>query len=168
MWYVVQVRAGTEESIKIQCERTVPDSILERCFIPYYEERRRRQGSWTTIKRILFPGYVFAVTEDVEELCQQLKHVLGLTKIIGLGREIVPLSEDEVNFMERIGGKDQLVGMSEGIIEGGQVRIYDGPLQGMEGYVKKIDRHKRKAWLEIEMFGRIQLVQVGLEIVKKR
>lgn len=168
MWYVVQVRTGTEENIKIQCERTVPDSILERCFIPYYEERKRRQGSWTTLKRILFPGYVFAVTGDVEELYQQLKHVLGLTKILGSGRVIIPLSDDEVNFMERLGGKEQLVGMSEGIIEGGQVRIYQGPLQGMEGYVKKIDRHKRKAWLEIGMFGRMQMVQVGLEIVEKR
>lgn len=168
MWYVVQVRTGTEESIKIQCERNVSDSILKRSFIPYYEERRRWHGSWTTIKRILFPGYVFIVTEDVEELYEQLKRVLGLTKILGSGGEIVPLSDDEVNFMERIGGEEQLVGMSEGIIEGGQVRIYEGPLQGMEGLVKRIDRHKRKAWLEIKLFGRVQLVQVGLEIVEKR
>lgn len=168
MWYVLQVRTGTEERIKIQCERTVPDSTLERCFIPYYEERRRGRGSWTTIKKILFPGYVFVITEDVEGLYQQLKHVLGLTKILGLGEVIVPLSDDEVNLMERLGGEEQLVGMSEGIIEGGQVRIYNGPLQGMEGYVKKIDRHKRKAWLEITMFGGMQLMQVGLEIVEKR
>ena len=168
MWYVMQIRTGTEESIKIQCERTVPDSILERCFIPYYEERRRRQGGWTTIKRILFPGYVFVITEDVEELYQQLKHVLGLTKILGSGRVIVPLSDDEVNFMERLGGEDHLVRLSEGIIEGGQVKIYEGPLQGMEGLVKRIDRHKRKAWLEIRMFGKMQMVQVGLEIVEKR
>lgn len=168
MWYVMQVRAGTEESIKIQCERTVPDSILERCFIPYYEERRRWKGSWTTIRRILFSGYVFVITEDIEGLHQQLKHVLGLTKILGSGRDIVPLSDDEVNFMERLGGEEQLVRLSEGIIVGGQVRVYEGPLQGMEGLVKRIDRHKRKAWLEIKMFGRIQLVQVGLEIVEKR
>lgn len=168
MWYVVQVRTGTEKSIKIQCERIVPDSILEGCFIPYYEERRHRQGSWTTIRRILFPGYVFVITEDVEELQQQLKHVLGLTKFLGSGKVIVPLSDDEVDFMERLGGAEHLVRLSEGIIEGGQVRIYEGPLQGMEGYVKKIDRHKRKAWLEIKMFGRMQVVQVGLEIVEKR
>ena len=168
MWYVMQVRTGSEENIKIQCERTVSDNILERCFIPYYEERRHLKGNWTTIRRILFPGYVFLITEYVEELYQQLKCVLGMTKILGSGGEIVPLSVDEVNFLERIGGEEQLVEMSEGVIEGGQVRIYQGPLQGMEGQVKKIDRHKRKAWLEIRMFGRMQLMQVGLEIVEKR
>ena len=168
MWYVVQVRTGTEENIKNQCERNVSGSILERCFIPYYEERRCLQGSWTTIRKILFPGYVFVITEDVEELKQQLKYVLGLTKILGLGEEIVPLNDGEVNFMEQLGGEGQLVEISEGIIEGGEVRIYRGSLQGMEGHIKKIDRHKRKAWLEIEMFGRMQMVQVGLEIVEKR
>ena len=70
------------------------------------------------------------------------------------------LSDDEVNFMERLGGEEQLVEVSDGIIEGGKVRIYQGPLQDMEGHVK-IDRHKRKAWLEIRIFGRMQIVQVG-------
>ena len=39
---------------------------------------------------------------------------------------------------------------------------------GKEGYIKKVDRHKRKARLELEMFGRMQEIVVGLEIVEKR
>lgn len=58
--------------------------------------------------------------------------------------------------------------MSEGIIEGSKVSVNSGPLQGMEGYIRKIDRHKRKAYLEIPFFGRTQNIQVGLEIVEKR
>lgn len=37
----------------------------------------------------------------------------------------------------------------------------------MEGYIRKINRHKRKAWVSIEMFGRSVDMEVGLEIVKK-
>ena len=69
--------------------------------------------------------------------------------------------------MERFGGPKQIVGMSEGVIEGSQIIISSGPLQGLEGYIKKIDRHKRKAWVELPMFGRLQKVEVGLEIVRK-
>ena len=58
--------------------------------------------------------------------------------------------------------------MSTGIIEGEQVIVTGGPLMGMEGYIRKIDRHKRKAWVELEMFGRIQRVEIGLEIVEVR
>ena len=57
--------------------------------------------------------------------------------------------------------------MSEGIIEPSRIRILSGPLMGMEGQIRKIDRHKRKAWIEVELFGRIQRVEVGLEIPMK-
>ena len=63
MWYVVQVRTGTEENIRIQCQKRIPETILQRCFIPYYEEKKRMRGEWVTLKKVLFPGYVFMVTE---------------------------------------------------------------------------------------------------------
>ena len=84
-----------------------------------------------------------------------------------MGEDIVPLTEEEVQFLKRFGGEEQVVEMSEGIIENSETKILSGPLVGMEGTIRKIDRHKRKAWIEIEMFGRMQLVQVGLEILKK-
>lgn len=168
MWYVMQVKTGTEENIKLQCERVIPDCVLERCFLPYYEERRHVQGEWRTFRRILFPGYVFVVTDELEKLYPCLRNVQGLTKMLGADKEVIPLSAQEISFLRRMGGEEQLVEMSEGIIEGGMVRITAGPLIGMEGLIKRIDRHKRKAWLEMGMFGRKQTVQVGLEIVEKR
>lgn len=167
MWYVVQVRTGTEESIRTQCEKRMSGEVLERCFIPYYEESKRIRGRWTVLEKVLFPGYVFLITEKLEKVYNQLYGVIGLTKLIGTGREIVPLREEEIAFMQGIGGENQIVEMSEGVIEQSSVRITSGPLMGMEGLIKKIDRHKRKAWLEVPMFGRIQTVQVGVEIVAK-
>lgn len=167
MWYVVQVRTGTEERTRLQCQAKIPGDVLERCFIFYYEEKKRIGGKWITQKKVLYPGYIFVVTEDVEKLYEQLKNIGSLTKLIGTGETIVPLSQKEVDFLKGFGGEDQIVGMSEGIIEQSKVMITSGPLQGIEGFIKKIDRHKRKAYLEIPMFGKIQNVQVGLEIVAK-
>ena len=167
MWYVVQVRTGTEERIRLQCEANVSPSVIERCFIPYCEEQRRIRGKWTIIKKVLFPGYVFVITEKLEEAYEALKDVIGLTRLIGTGDEVVPLTEREVELLLSFGGEEQVVHVSEGIIENSQVRIKSGPLKGKEGYIKKIDRHKRKAWLEMEMFGQVQKVQVGLEITEK-
>ena len=167
MWYVMQVRIGTEENIRMQCIRKVPPEILGRCFIPYYEEKKRIGGEWKVQKKVLFPGYVFAATEDIRGLYEALKSVNGLTKLIGTGREIVPLTEEEKRFMQDFGGEEQVVPMSEGIIENSVTKILSGPLKGKEGLIRKIDRHKRKAWLEVEMFGRKQEIEVGLEIVAK-
>ena len=57
--------------------------------------------------------------------------------------------------------------MSVGVIEKDKVKIQEGPLVGMEGLIKKIDRHKRQAVLEMEMFGRKVEMKVGVEIVEK-
>ena len=167
MWYVLQVRTGTEESIRLQCRSNIPEAVLERCFIPYYEEKKRIRGEWTIQKKVLFPGYVFVVTEDLNHLYDSLKTVIGLTELIGTGKEIVPLTEEEKDFLLGFGGEEQVVKMSEGIIQGTKIIVTQGPLMGKEGYIKKIDRHKRKARLELEMFGRVQEVVVGLEIVEK-
>lgn len=167
-WYVMQVLTGMEENICVQCRKDIEKSILEKCFLPFYEEKRKIQGEWKTLKKLLFPGYVFVISGDKDCLYQKLKKVIGMTKLIGTGKEIIPLTKEEVSFLLKFGGEEQIVSMSEGIIEGNKLLIRSGPLQGMEGYIRKIDRHKRKAHLEIPFFGRVQNVQMGLEIVEKR
>ena len=168
MWYVIQVRTGTEEEIQRQCETIIDKSILEKSFIPKYEQERKYQGQWHTELKILFPGYVFLISGEKEKLFFELKRIIGLTKLLGTGETIVPLTDEEVNFLLRLGGEEQTVGMSEGFIENDRGVVTSGPLKGNEGLIRKIDRHKRKAWLEIEMFGRTVEMQVGLEVVGKR
>ena len=81
------------------------------------------RGEWTVKKKVLFPGYVFVVTEDMDQLYQSLKSVAGLTKLIGTGREVVPLTEEEKQFMLDLGGAEQVVPLSEGIIENSVTKI---------------------------------------------
>ena len=169
MWYVIQVRTGTEENIRCQCQWLISNDILERCFIPYYQLKKRFQGEWHIQEDILFPGYVFLFAQDLEMLAENLKRVVGLTRLIGTGDEIVPLSEAEITFLTKLGGgfDENIVKMSTGIIENDQIKVLSGPLKDMEGYIKKIDRHKRKAWISIEMFGRSIDAEIGLEIISK-
>lgn len=131
------------------------------------EETIFRQLKRHIQERILFPGYVFLIAENLEQLAENLRKVTGMTRLLGTGDEIIPLSQEEVELLLKLGKEEQLVAMSTGIIENDQVRILTGPLQGMEGYIRKINRHKRKAWVSIEMFGRSVDMEVGLEIVKK-
>lgn len=168
MWYVLQVRTGTESEIQTQCQSLISDSVLEQCFIPTYEEKRKIRGEWKLVQRTLFPGYLFVGTGQPEELYKSLHRVIGMTKMLRTGDTIVPLTKEEGRFLQEFGGIEQVVVMSEGVIEGDEVRVHSGPLKGREGLIRKIDRHKRVAWLELPMFGRIQQVRVGLEIVEKR
>lgn len=168
MWYAVQVRSGYEEEIKKQCKAIIPGDILEQCFIPYYESMKRYCGEWHKVRKVLFPGYVFMISEDLESLFFNLKHVTGLTKILGTDNDFVSLSEEEVRFLMEFGKAEHVVEMSKGIITNSRVTILEGPLIGHEGCIKRIDRHRRIAYLKINIMGREVDVQVGLEIVEKR
>ena len=123
MWYVMQVRTGTEENIRCQCQRLISSDILKRCFIPYYQQKKRFQGKWHIQERILFPGYVFLIAENLEQLAENLRKVTGMTRLLGTGDEIIPLSQEEVELLLKLGKEEQLVAMSTGIIENDQVRI---------------------------------------------
>ncbi|MCR5701085.1 MAG: antiterminator LoaP [Lachnospiraceae bacterium] len=165
-WYVIQVMSGQEHIVENMCKSCVI-SEDEEVFIPMYERRKKIGGNWKDEMYILFPGYVFLCTENVEDLYERLKVVPKLTKILKTGDEFIPLHDTEVEFMMRFGGKNHVVEMSVGYIEGDKVVVTEGPMTDWQGNVKKIDRHKRIAIIEVEMFGRMTDVTVGLEVVNK-
>ena len=65
------------------------------------------------------------------------------------------------------GNDCRVIEMSEGIVEGSKVVVLRGPLMGHEAEIKRVDRHRRTAELEICMFGRVKTIRLGLEIISK-
>lgn len=167
MWYVIQVTTGKEEQILTMIKKYGVQKYLKECFSPRYEHRRKYLGQWRQELAILFPGYIFVISDHVEELYQSLKRVPELTKILGVGEKWTPMTKEDIEIVEMLSDEERVVRFSEGYIAGTKVVVVKGPLQGMEGTIRRIDRHKRKAYLEIPMFGRVLNAQVGLEIVEK-
>ncbi|MCC8098005.1 MAG: antiterminator LoaP [Eubacterium sp.] len=167
MWYVMQVFTGEEEKMKKLCLAQIKQPILEDCFIPKYEEMKRYKGEWHKERKLLFPGYVILVTNQIYDLIGELSKINGFTHVLGDKDYITPLNDSEMAFLSRFGGEKQIVEMSTGIIVNDQVQITSGPMMGMEGCIRKIDRHKRTAQIEVEMFGRTMEATVGVEIIKK-
>ena len=118
---------------------------------------------------MLLPGYVFVVTKNPNALKAQLRRVPRFTRLLGNDDMFTPLNDQEVAFLNAFTqpGK-RTVELSTGVVEGDTVIILNGPLMGHDGLIKKIDRHKRLAYLELEMLGRKKTVKFGLEILAKR
>lgn len=167
MWYVVKVRTGAEENTRTKYVENVSETVLEKCSVFYYEEMRHFRGEWVTQKRVFLPGYLFVATEEIDELERQLRRVDGKAGFLGNDGGILPLSQEETDFLEGLGGKEQIIRMSEGVIEKSQLKVMAGPLRGKERMIRKIDRHKRRAYLEVPMFGGMQTVRAGLEVKSK-
>lgn len=174
MWYVVQVIGGQEDAAVLIIQKQASNETFKTVFVPKYEIRKRYFGAWKTRREVLFPGYVFVDTKTPDSFRQELNKVTTMTKLLSGETEtgkkkFIPLSNEEKTLISAfVGDEDHVMKMSEGIIEGDQIRVLKGPLQGYEALVAKVDRHKRLAYIDLNILGRIKTVKVGLEIVQKR
>lgn len=166
--YVIQVIGGRENTVQQLVASRASDLITE-CFAPRCELRKRYNGEWKTVKELLFPGYLFVDTTDVEALFRRLKEVPAFTRLLGNERDrFVPLDREEVAWIESLTtSQTRVLQMSEGVIEGDRVIVTKGPLKGHEALISKIDRHKRLAYLDLCILGRRKTIRVGIEIVAR-
>ena len=167
-WYVIQVRSGHEHEIADKCRFVIDGRILKECFIPEVITRKKFRGQWNEVKGVLFRGYVFLISDYIDELYVELKKIPDLTKMIGKKKDIIyPLTDGEIEFLKTFGKDNHIVDMSIGFIEGDAIHITQGPLQGKEGLITKIDRHKRIAYIKVNIFNEDITAKVGLEIISK-
>lgn len=170
MWYVVQTMAGQEEMVKLMLEKHLPKDSYEECRILYYLQKKKYQGEWHEERERLLPGYLFLVTDNPWVAWEALKKVPKFSRLLGNRdeKEIYPISQEEEKFLRKIIGDNNEVEISYGMIEGDTVRIISGGLMDLEAVIRKIDRHKRVAYIEMPIFGGVKIVQVGLEIIEKK
>lgn len=166
---MMQVVGGQEKRVLALLERNFPDGLLQECFIPECETMKRYRGEWHKQVETLFPGYLVVLTDQPEALALELRKIPRFTRLLGNGDIFIPLNDREIAFFEAFTDvESRTIAMSEGIVEGGRAVVLKGPLKGREGMIKKIDRHKRLAYLEMDMMGRRKTIKLGLEIVNGR
>lgn len=170
MWYVIQTLGGEEERTVDMIRKRVPSYYIEDCFIPKRERLKKFHGRWNKVEEILFPGYVFVISEQPEELYQSLQRIPKLTRI--LGREenyFIPLSELEKHFFYKIGNKEHKTCISKVELEEGKiVRVIDGPLKDFIGNVVKMNFHKKEVAVRAEFMGSLVELYMGVEIVERQ
>lgn len=179
-WYVLYVRSNTEHKVvgnfqKAFTEKGLPYEL--EAFCPeseqFYKDKHSRTLGKVYRKRPLFPGYVFVETNMPEEEFRAVAYdvIYTSTDIIRLlqnGKDgSIAIDRDERQRFEYLLKGKRCLEHSVGYIEGDKITITGGPLIGMEGQIKKINRHHRSAVLEVDMFNQKQIVNVAIELVNK-
>ena len=161
---MIFTQTGNEEDLKDKLKELV---LLpgEEVYIPVYNRQRKYGGEYRIVSRPLFPGYLFYETERVGDLRERLRKITDFKRLLSFDGDIIPLSADEEILLYKLCGKEHVLDVSTGYREGDRVRVIRGPLMGMEANIKKVNRHKRIAVIEIEMFNRTMELVVGLEVI---
>ena len=165
--YAMQVATGRESKTVELIDRVLGHAVAARCFVPRFQFQRKVRGAWTLQEEFLTPGYVYLTAKktEVAELAERLRRVPAMTKLLATAGKITPLTQEETAWLLALTGPDHVVEPSIAVAEGDRIRVTDGPLKGFEAQIKKIDRHKRLAYVEGRLFGRPKVVKVGLEVV---
>lgn len=127
-----------------------------------YERMKRYEGAWHLLEEPLLPGVIF--------LDCQGEAILDRKPGRDIVEGVVSLTQEAEQFLVELGGRAHRISMSKGIIRNGTTIVTEGPLEGKEFRIRKIDRHRRLAQIvgpTISPAFREEGFWVGLEITSK-
>lgn len=174
-WFVVRAISGQENKIKSYIEDEIEYAGLNihlgQVLVPTEKVYQIRNGKKISKERNYFPGYIMVEAELVGELVHTIKSVTGVIGFLGetKGGDPVPLRMAEVNRM--LGKVDELTETNEQInipfIVGETVKVIDGPFNGFNGTIEKINEEKRKLEVMVKIFGRKTPLELSYMQVEK-
>jgi transcriptional antiterminator NusG len=174
-WYVVRAVSGQENKVKAYIENEISrlemGDYVSQVLVPTEKVVTVKDGKKLIKDKVYFPGYVMIEANLIGEIPHIIK---GITSVIGFlgeikGGEPVPLRLSEVNRM--LGKVDELaVNADTRSIPfnlGETIKVVDGPFNGFNGTVEKINEEKRKLEVMVKIFGRKTPLELGFAQVEK-
>jgi len=171
-WYVFFVETGREQKACDFLNRffNIEESVA---FFPQIELIFRNSKTIRKELKPMFPGYIFTdsvlnETEFITETYKYIRFSECIYKLLGTeNKTYMKVNEYEKNFLLSLSNESCVVEESKGFIVGDKIIVTSGPLAGRESIIKKIDRHKRRAEIEVTFLGDVRRVSVALEIISK-
>jgi transcriptional antiterminator NusG len=174
-WYVVRAVSGQENKIKSYIESDIArlglSDFVEEVLVPTEKVIQIRNGKKVNKERNYFPGYIMIKAN----LSGEVPHIIrSITNVIGFlgetkGGEPVPLRKAEVNRM--LGKVDELSVQSENVLIpfkiGETIKVIDGPFNGFNGNIEKVNEEKRKLEVMVKIFGRKTPLELSYMQVEK-
>jgi len=157
-WYVLRTLLGKEIKVYSVFKKIVPGLKI---IYPRRQVFWRKQGKILKLIKPLFSGYLFVATDKVTELDYLLrKHKIGIAWLIRSGGALVPIFEEEREFIEKLIGVEEIVGVSEVLKSENDFKVIKGPLLGLEHKIKKYSSREQRITIEILIMKEIKRIEL--------
>jgi transcriptional antiterminator NusG len=174
-WYVVRAIGGQENKVKsyieTEIERKGLSDYVSQVLVPTEKVMQIRQGKKIYKERVYFPGYIMIEANLAGEVPHVIKSITGVIGFLGetKGGDPVPMRKSEVNRM--LGKVDELSVQDENIAipytVGETIKVVDGPFNGFDGTIEKVNEEKRKLEVMVKIFGRKTPLELSYMQVEK-
>lgn len=176
-WYVIRAVSGKELKIKEELPKELShdnlDKYVEELLVPTEKVVQIRKGKKISKEKVYYPGYVMIKSSNIEKIQSAVKsmnNVIGFLKEAKISDKApLPLRPAEVN---RLRGKvDELTMATEMVTIpfrlGQSVKVIDGPFNGFNGTIEKVNEEKRKLEVMVKIFGRKTPLELSYLQVEK-
>jgi transcription termination/antitermination protein NusG len=174
-WYVVRAVSGQENKIKSYIETEISrlgmSDYISQVLVPTEKVVQVRDGKKVSKDKVYFPGYVMIEANLTGEIPHIIKSITGVIGFLGevKGGDPVPLRLSEVNRM--LGKVDELAVNTDTqnipFNIGETIKVIDGPFNGFNGTIEKINEEKRKLEVMVKIFGRKTPLELSFMQVEK-
>ncbi|MEI7510277.1 MAG: transcription termination/antitermination protein NusG [Flavobacterium sp.] len=174
-WYVVRAVSGQENKVKAYIETEISrlgmSDYISQVLVPTEKVVQVRDGKKISKDKVYFPGYVMIEANLAGEIPHIIKSITGVIGFLGevKGGDPVPLRLSEVNRM--LGKVDELaVNIDTQSIPfkiDETIKVIDGPFNGFNGTIEKINEEKRKLEVMVKIFGRKTPLELSFMQVEK-
>ncbi|MCO6148331.1 transcription termination/antitermination protein NusG [Flavobacterium sp. NRK1] len=174
-WYVVRAVSGQENKVKNYIETEINrlgmSDYISQVLVPTEKVVQVRDGKKISKDRVYFPGYVMVEANLTGEIPHIIKSITGVIGFLGetKGGDAVPLRLSEVNRM--LGKVDELSVKTDNVsipfTVGETIKVIDGPFNGFNGSVEKVNEEKRKLEVMVKIFGRKTPLELSFMQVEK-
>jgi len=174
-WYVVRAVSGQENKVKNYIETEIGrlgmSDYISQVLVPTEKVVQVRDGKKISKDRVYFPGYVMIEANLTGEIPHIIKSITGVIGFLGetKGGDAVPLRLSEVNRM--LGKVDELSVKTDNVsipfTIGETIKVTDGPFNGFNGTVEKVNEEKRKLEVMVKIFGRKTPLELSFMQVEK-
>ena len=175
-WYVLKTVSGQESKVKTYIENEIQYHKLQESIgqvvVPMEKVIQIRNGKKVQKEKVHYPGYVMIEAELQGEIPHIIKNIPGVISFLSAtkGGDPLPMRQAEVNRM--LGKVDELAEAEDSMINipyiiGETVKVIDGPFNGFNGTIEKINEDKRKLEVMVLIFGRKTPLELSFMQVEK-
>jgi transcription antitermination factor NusG len=151
-WYALYTAPRHEKSVAQQIESHGVD-----CFLPRYRSMRRWKDRRKELELVLFPSYVFVRMALKDRL--QVLQVPGAVRLVTFNGQPAALADHEIESLRnRLSGSCRLEPHPY-LRAGRRVRVRSGPMQGLEGIVRRT-RERCRVIFSVDLIMRSIAVEV--------
>lgn len=142
--------------------RRIEETFHVRIIYLSYDREEKKSGTWTIVTHPVHFGYVFVYTDQpINPL--RICDIENVNRVLQYGDGEINLTGEDRFFAEWILRCDGHIGLSRALLVGDETRIIDGPLKDYEGTIRRIDRHKRRAWVDVMVGDEVKSIQMYFE-----